>query len=569
MQMDYHKDLGTALVKTGDVKGAKDAYSKALSLDPNNIHTLNNLGVLYLNSHDHDNAIITLEKALKFVPNNIELLVNLGKAYYSCNNLEKAEHCFLTTLNINSKYSPALYNLGLLYKKQKSFDLAHQTFKKALSINDNDCHSWNEVGKLLNISHERDKAIRCFEKALEINPNELEYNINLLHALEKSGEIDLALKRINSLLNSEHKERPELVEIRSIIARKKGDPNKAIKLIKEALSKITDVNYRHASLYFSLGAACDEIKDSHGAFNAIKTANQLSSQSPDVQLIDYNSFPNLIDDLVSFCSSEKDWINTRRNIESEYKDPVFLVGFPRSGTTLLETILKSHKSINVSEEISAIGRVYKFTKENFADNRGYIKKLSPQQVNSLRNLYFETIELHGDYLKCDLFIDKNPLNMVYAPFIKAVFPNARFILALRHPKDCVLSCFMQDFEYNRSLIHFLDLNNAAKLYNAVFTAWSLYKDNLSLSVYEHRYEDLIDNFEESTKAIISFLDLPWDENINTYYKNAQKDSNIYTPSYSQVTKQIYTSSTRKWERYNSQMLSVSDALDSWVTKLGY
>ena len=131
-----------------------------------------------------------------------------------------------------------------------------------------------------------------------------------------------------------------------------------------------------------------------------------------------------------------------------------------------------------------------------------------------------------------LYIDKLPLNIIHVGEIVRIFPNAKFIVSHRHPCDCVLSCFMQDFELNDAMTNFLDLDDAAHLYDDVMNLWIQYTSIFSISYHEVKYEKLIENFEPTVRSILNFLELSWDDSVLEYLKTAEKRDRIATPSYS-------------------------------------
>jgi hypothetical protein len=248
--------------------------------------------------------------------------------------------------------------------------------------------------------------------------------------------------------------------------------------------------------------------------------------------------------------------------------PTFLIGFPRSGTTLLDTILRSHPEINVVEEMPMVTVMIKAlertqTIKNF-------NTLSEADVLGLQGIYFKELKMHldqGDDRK--LIVDKHPLNIVHTGIIHRVFPDAKFILALRHPCDCVLSCFMQTFKLNDAMANFLSLDQSAKLYAAVMELWFLYRKKLNLDVHVLKYEDLVHDFEGTCRSLIKFLRLEWDDNLHNYQTTASDRSSINTASYNQVIQPLYKQASGRWTNYRKQMQPVLPLLQPWIEAFGY
>jgi hypothetical protein len=168
-----------------------------------------------------------------------------------------------------------------------------------------------------------------------------------------------------------------------------------------------------------------------------------------------------------------------------------------------------------------------------------------------------------------LIVDKYPLNIAHVGFIHRVFPDAKFILALRHPCDCVLSCFMQTFKLNEAMMNFLSLERSAELYAAIMELWSAYRAKLNLNVHVLKYEDLVQDLEGTCKPLISFLGLEWDDNLHNYQKTAAERGSINTPSYDQVVQPLYKQASGRWTSYRKQMEPVLPMLQPWIKAFGY
>jgi hypothetical protein len=168
-----------------------------------------------------------------------------------------------------------------------------------------------------------------------------------------------------------------------------------------------------------------------------------------------------------------------------------------------------------------------------------------------------------------LLVDKMPLNLLFAGLIKRVFPGAKFILALRHPCDAVLSCFMQQFNLNPFMQRFVDLADGAAFYDETFRVWERYRAIFDLDVHTIRYEDLVADFRNTTGRLLDFLGVPWDEAVMEFDKTALSRGYIKTPSYHQVTEKIYTRAVDRWQRYHKQMEPVLPVLAPWAEKFGY
>ena len=166
-------------------------------------------------------------------------------------------------------------------------------------------------------------------------------------------------------------------------------------------------------------------------------------------------------------------------------------------------------------------------------------------------------------------MDKNPFYSTQAPLIQRLFPEARYVFALRHPCAVILSCFMQPFGRNPALANFLDLETTAVTYDRVMRLWLRYRTALRLQVHELRYESLVADKEREVRAVSDFLGLPWDKSILDHTVQAKKRGRIYTPSYHQVVRPIYKDAVDRWRAYEGNFGRAMELLRPYITTFGY
>lgn len=315
---------------------------------------------------------------------------------------------------------------------------------------------------------------------------------------------------------------------------------------------------------------CDPLDDPDAAFAYATEANRICAASLSAQRTDRGAYFRLIDELSEVFALEivAEW--REPNIDDDSPDPVFLVGFPRSGTTLLNTILLSHIDISVTEEEPTVFALESAMREMTGRSLNRLAALDERQIGLLRQAYFDEVDKYLDAGKRPKrVIDKLPLNLVQAGLIYRVFPNAKFIFAQRHPCDAVLSCYMRAFIMNEGMVNCLDLAGAARLYDHVMRLWSHYQDVLPLQVHTVRYESLIQDFDGTISACLDFLGMDWDDGVRDYVKTAKRSGQITTPSYDQVTQSLYTGASGRWPRYREHLEPVLPVLLPWAESMGY
>jgi len=246
----------------------------------------------------------------------------------------------------------------------------------------------------------------------------------------------------------------------------------------------------------------------------------------------------------------------------------FLIGFPRSGTTLLDTILRGHPDIIVIEEKPILGDL--ITRFKIDETPDALSRMTNDDIKTLRTSYLELIAAEADTdISGKLVVDKFPLNIQHAGLIKCLFPEAKIIFALRDPADCVLSCFMQNFTLNTAMASFLSIEQAGATYDAVMDLWTNYEARLDLNTHYLKYEDLVSDLPRTIKPLLAFLNMPWVESMSDYQKTATQRKNINTPSYDQVTQPLYSQAKQRWRRYESHLAPILPLMRKWSAHWQY
>ena len=253
--------------------------------------------------------------------------------------------------------------------------------------------------------------------------------------------------------------------------------------------------------------------------------------------------------------------------KSPLRTHVFLVGFPRSGTTLLEQILASHADVETMEERDVLTAGY----DDFVMAEGGLDRLAGLSGGALdpwRKAYWKFAAECGFTPQRSVFIDKMPLNTVLLPLIAKLFPQAKILFALRDPRDVVLSCFRRRFGMSAQMYEFLSLGGAARYYDAVMGLGEIYRDLLGLEMHTVKYEDIVRDFEGETARVCSFLGLDWDDGMRDFAARTRA-RNVNTPSAAQVARGLYTKGAGQWRAYAPQLQPVLPVLAPWCAKFGY
>jgi tetratricopeptide (TPR) repeat protein len=246
---------------------------------------------------------------------------------------------------------------------------------------------------------------------------------------------------------------------------------------------------------------------------------------------------------------------------------VFLVGFPRSGTTLLEQVLAAHPDVESLEERDSLaGAMAEFILP--PDGLHRLAALDGDALSRFRDAYWSEARAAGVKLNRQVFIDKLPLNALNWGLIAKLFPNARMLFALRDPRDVVLSCFRRRFRISSFMYELLSLDTAAGFYAATMELCEFCRHNLTLETFASRYEDLVADFEPHVRGLCGFLGIEYDEAMKDF-AGKTRSRMIRTPSQAQVARGLYSSGRGQWRAYRDQLAPVMPVLASWIPRFGY
>jgi hypothetical protein len=246
---------------------------------------------------------------------------------------------------------------------------------------------------------------------------------------------------------------------------------------------------------------------------------------------------------------------------------VFLVGFPRSGTTLLEVVLDGHPGVVSLEEHELLGAgVLRYMREPL--DFGALTRASETDLAAVRAAYWDGVQRAGVDPAGKVFIDKHPLNTLKLPLIARLFPRAKILFALRDPRDVVLSCFRRRFKMNPAMYELLTLAGAAAFYGAVMEFAETARSMLGLDWRSVRYEALMADFEGEMRNLCEFLSISWSDELLRFADRAREREHA-TPSTAQLARGLNLSSSGQWRHYAIHLQAVLPVLEPWLQRFGY
>ncbi len=565
-----HNNLGLALKDQGRLVEAETSFKDALRADPVNAEAHNNLGLVLKEFGRLEDSGRAFQAAIKIRPDYFEALSNLGSIRLEQENLAEAAKLFKKAITIKPDYVEALYNLGICYRELGRYGESEENYRQAIRLRPTYAAAHNNLGILLANQGEFPEAEDCYRKALEIDPGHFRALINLGEIFEKTNRLAEAEDAVRGALKIDP-EAGSATRLLATLLRREGKH-------QEALAQLAGVNIQDCGLekaveiHHELGMIHERLDNRDKAFYHFSEAQKMQMLTGEGKRADKNRYLADLDRLAA-CFSKKaveQWQG--EDHDQPVEQPIFIVGFPRSGTTLIDQLLNSHPAFSVAEETAALDRVIARLAARKGGYPAALSDLSGAELQSLREGYLSDLDKfigQADRGAGTRIVDKYPLHITHLGLIYRLFPKARVIVAIRHPYDVCLSNFMQLFKPNDAMANFNTLEDAACCYEKVMGLWLQYEKVLPLNFHKIRYEDLIANFDQEVRSLLGFLDVEWDERVAKYYEHARGRAKIYTPSYQQVTEPIYQRAVYRWQKYESHFAGVGDILAPYIREFGY
>lgn len=539
---------------------AVEAYELVVASDPDDFESWNNLGNARSATGDLDGSVTALEQAMALHPLAPPTRLNLAVAWRSVGRGEEAEALLQKTAAEFPDDARALHELYVQYKKENQQDKAMEALESALLRDPDNANLQLKFGVECGLMHRTEEAERAYRKVLDLDPTVTDAYLGLTIQFEH-GNQEEAFAPLIAQAKAHGVEAGALAFMQAFEHRRAKRFEDAL----ESLSRVPPEIELERTTHLR-GQILDRLGQVDPAFAAFSETNRMHQASPTNPVQRSAELRAQLRDDLSFMDAGWAASWTPMDLDCENADPVFLVGFPRSGTTLLDTILMGHPGAMILEEQPPL---------NLTDKRvggtAAIPKLGAAGIADARRYYFDEIaKVAPDPLNgTRLLIDKSPLFLSKAVLIQRLFPKARFILALRHPCDVLLSCFMSNFRLNNAMSNFLRLEDAAEFYDLTFQHWERARALFPLQVHTIVYERLIENVEAEVRPLFDFLGLEWQAKALDHRATAKARGLITTASYAQVTEPIYKRAVGRWENYRSHLEPILPVLQPWAEKFGY
>ncbi|MGV3490298.1 MAG: tetratricopeptide repeat-containing sulfotransferase family protein [Devosia sp.] len=512
----------------------------------------------------------------------IEAILRQGIALQQSRDFIGAERQYQTVLRDHPDHPDALNLLGTLAMEAKRLDVAEQLFTRALAKEPRHPGYLSNLGSVLNQSRQHHRAAQAFEAALPGGKGPVDAMVGLCYAYRALNRADDA-RAVSERAYRAYPAHPKVALARAEILTSAGDTTGAAKLLRgiiasggpSAVPALLALSRAHkfvagdtepalierlaqdprapeasrAGLFHALGKARADLGDYDGAFAAFSAAKTLLGRN-----FDADQSARYYDAMIEALTPQ--FFEQRRDFGFADVSPIFIVGMPRSGTTLTEQIASSHSQVVGVGEVPTMNQLAArlgWRKSQPAELIAAISRLTPEQSREIAQAYLDDVVHYGG--TGPNIIDKLPHNYEFLALIALLFPRARIIHCTRDPLDNCVSCFTHSF--NEAHGYNADLSILGRYYRSYERLMTHWKSALPLAIFDNAYEELVADQEGQSRRLIAYLGLAWEDACLNFQDN---DRLVLTPSQWQVRQPIYRSSLQQWKRYAAHLGPLKEAL---------
>ena len=545
-------DIALGEHRTGNLRQAEQSYRRVLEIDPHNARSLHHLGLIAHQAGQVRAAADLIRRAVKADPRDAACWNNLGNMCRELGEYREAIEAYRTAVERQPDYANAHYNLGLAVQKLGDARAAIQAFREVIRLTPDDADSWNRLGSAQLDDGQPAAAVESHARALEINPRSADAHNGIGLASMDGGDFEVAAQHYRKAIELDAgftKVYLNLAKSRRFSAADRAD----LDLISSVLERRGLSTDERVDLHFALGKALDDCGSYDEAFEHFQAANKLRRAT---LTIDRAGFEGWIGSMIDTC--DEAFFAHTASYGSPSVKPVFIVGMPRSGTTLVEQIISSHPAAFGAGELPTIGELSRTLREQSGTGMGYPRYLSSldgELISQAASSYLAFLDSRSTTAL--RVTDKLPGNYIYLALIALMFPKAHIIDCRREPLDIVLSVYFSQFVGDHPFAYGLDDIAFEYLqYRRLLDHWDKV---LPVSMYHANYEALIANPEQVSAEIVAACELPWDEQCLRFYENSRP---VHTASNWQVRQPIYPRSVGRWRHYETHLTDVIASLSS-------
>lgn len=556
MQRELSLAEALAAFQRGELERARELAADALSADPSSPQLQHLMGLIECRSGRIESGVDWLRRAAEAQPGNVAFRLMLVRALVDSGRANDALEAATAPSGTSSVELALWQGRAEAASAAGVHEQAIEAWQVLSTASPADWRLWTNLGRGLLALNRFDEAEQAYRRALASSPTELEVLRELGWTYERTNKREaLAGLLDQALANGIGKDC--LADLWAVRELREGRPEHARELLMKS-----DPGQDRLHWYRLKAKIADATDDAAEAFGAAVAMNHATG--------DFGAWRERAAAYRKELRALADSITPQwaaqlpRLAKAGRRTPAFLLGFPRSGTTLLDTFLMGHPETAVLEEKGLLQSL-----SEIIGPVGSLAECPVAAVEHARDTYFGLLGQHVHASFDRLVIDKAPLNMLMAPLIHTLFPGTPIIFVQRHPCDSVLSGFMQSFAPNLGMASFLDIGDAADFYDSAMSVWIASRQALPLNVHIVVYEDLVRDPEAALRPLLSFLGLGWSDRLLDHRATAKARGTIRNTSYDQVTESLTQTASGRWRRYQTQLEPVLPVLLPWAERLGY
>jgi len=535
------KQQAQTFLEQNELEKARDLFLEICRLDSNNANAWNILAGLNGKVGRYEEAEQNCRRAIDLDPGYADAYFNLAMASAMNGRQQIALNALEKCVSLNPGDVTANTMLGDYLKRYKDHDRAAHHYQQALKHQPEDIELQLKYAACLlkdkQNPHRTEENFQItrniYTAILEKHPDNIKARIALATVLEKSGQREDACEIIRQLLET-HGPETDILAAYARHCKHLGSCDQTIDMIRQRLDSDACDQNQKMTLLFTLGKLYDSGGQYSDAFKAYEAANQLQSRGATVSNAD-----KLQDQLVTAFSLEN--VQHMKRARNNSTLPVFILGMPRSGTTLVEQILSRHSEVYAAGEIRDIGRIVDSLSDNSTPYPQNISLLTQEKIDQLAQQYLDRISSFAP--DAGIVTNKTPTNFLHIGLINMLFPKARVINCVRDPVDTCLSCYFQTFRldsYNK------DLQSIARFYNNYQRLMRHWKHVIDIPMLDIHYEDLVTEPQQHVHDLLTFCGLEWDDRCLEFHRGSRV---VKTASVDQVSQPMYKTSLQRWRNY--------------------
>ena len=545
--------IGLVCQRQGRLGEALAYLQKALRVRPGSADVHNAVGSVLQDQGKLEAAAEAFRSALRLRPDFVAAHNNLGNVLLAQGKRQDAADCYGAVLRLQPECAAAHYALGKIWQDVGRLPQAAACYRRALRIQPGLAAAHNGLGMVYAHDGQREAALACFEEALRLEPNHPLAHANLGTFLLEEGRREEANARFKEALRRDLNCVPAWTAVTQFGLFPLSDAD--IAHVHTLLARPGLAPAEACQLHFGLGHLYDRAGRWEEAFAHIAQANTLRRGLLQAAGMDFDAAGHRarVDKMIATCDAA--YFQRIKTFGRHTERPIFIVGMPRAGTTLVEQILGSHPDVFAAgelEEISDLARVLSSRLGEPEDYPACLARLDAGTAGLLADWYMAQIDCRND--SAPRVTDKMPLNFEHLGLIAALFPQAHIIHCRRDPIDVCLSCYFHDFRNIHFAYDIEDLGHYYVEYERLLAHW---RAMLPLSMLDVRYEELVNEPEAVSRRLVSFCGLSWDDRCLDFYRS---DRPVRTSSLVQVRHPVYKSSVGRWQHHAAHLRPLKDIL---------